>query len=102
MKKMSTVHNSIGPVIVDLIEELEIQLDQELCSYYNNLDSPKPRLALPTTAPAKSAKTLISDEKVQTMTKSTSAGTISINKTKSSINAQVISGIRLDMLAYSK
>ncbi|XP_018313000.1 tubulin glycylase 3A isoform X1 [Mycetomoellerius zeteki] len=80
-KKKSMVHSNIGPVIVDLIEELEIQLDQELCSYYNT-DSPKSRPALPATAPTKSLKT-ISDEKAEIMTKSTSAGTTSINKTKS-------------------
>lgn len=87
------VHSNIGPVIVDLIEELEIQLDQELYSYYNT-DSPKPKPALPATAPIKSLKASISDEKVKTVTKSTSAGTTSINKTKSptssKINVQVI------------
>lgn len=84
------VHNIIEPVIVDLIEELEIQLDQELCSYYNNLDSPKSKLALPATASAKPSKILISDEKVESVTKNnTSTGTISVNKTKSSINIQV-------------
>lgn len=85
------VHSNIGPVIVDLIEELEIQLDQELFSY--NTDSPKSKPALPATAPAKSSKPSISDEKAETVTKSTSAGT-SINKTKSSTpsktNTQVI------------
>ncbi|XP_018394129.1 PREDICTED: tubulin glycylase 3A-like [Cyphomyrmex costatus] len=80
-KKKSMVHSNIGPVIVDLIEELEIQLDQELYSYYNT-DSPKSRSALPATAPTKPLKA-ISDEKIETMTKSTSAGTTSINKTKS-------------------
>lgn len=75
-------HSNIGPVIVDLIEELEIQLDQELYSYYNT-DSPKPKPALPATAPTKPSKASISDEKAETMTKSTSAGTTSINKTKS-------------------
>ncbi|XP_029162007.1 tubulin monoglycylase TTLL3-like [Nylanderia fulva] len=78
MKKKSVVHNNIGPVIVDLIEELEIQLDQELYSYYNT-DSPKSRLTLPATAPI---KTSISDEKTETLTKSTSANT-SISKIKS-------------------
>lgn len=73
------VHN-IGPVIVDLIEELEIQLDQELYSYYNT-DSPKSKSALPATAPIKSSKA--SDEKAKTVAKSTSASTTSINKTKS-------------------
>lgn len=33
-QKKSTVHSHIGPVIIDLIEELEIQLDQEFSSYY--------------------------------------------------------------------
>ncbi|XP_025267487.1 tubulin glycylase 3A isoform X1 [Camponotus floridanus] len=78
-KKKSIAHNNIGPVIVDLIEELEIQLDQELNSYYNT-DSPKSRLALPATAPTKSS---ISDEK-EILTKSTSANAKPINKIKSS------------------
>ncbi|XP_024874167.1 tubulin glycylase 3A-like [Temnothorax curvispinosus] len=81
-KKKSMVHSNIGPVIVDLIEELEIQLDQELYSYYNT-DSPKSRPALPATAPAKPSKASISDEKAETVTKSTSACTTSIIKTKS-------------------
>ncbi|RLU18082.1 hypothetical protein DMN91_010325 [Ooceraea biroi] len=83
MKKKSMVHSNIGPVIVDLIEELELHLDQELLSY--QLDSPKLKRALPATAPAKS-KTSISDEKVETVKKSTSAGTTPM--TKSSINIQ--------------
>ncbi|XP_071555589.1 tubulin glycylase 3A isoform X3 [Temnothorax nylanderi] len=81
-KKKSMVHSNIGPVIVDLIEELEIQLDQELYSYYNT-DSPKSRPALPATAPAKPSKASISDEKAETVTKSTSACATSIIKTKS-------------------
>lgn len=87
-KKKSLVHSSIGPVIVDLIEELEIQLDQELYSYYN-LDSPKLRPAIPATAPAKPLKTSIFDEKVETVTRSTSVGT-SVSKMKSPTNVQVI------------
>lgn len=87
MKKKPTVHNSIGPVIVDLIEELEIQLDQELCSYYSNTDSSKSKPALPATAPA---KTFATNEKTETTTKSTSAGTMSIQKTKSPTNISVI------------
>lgn len=85
MKKKSTVHSNIGPVIVDLIEELEIQLDQELYSYYNT-DSPKSIPALPATAPAKPSEASTSEEKVETeekVTKSTSAGTTSISKIKS-------------------
>lgn len=70
-------------MIVDLIEELEIQLDQELYSYYNT-DSPKSRPALPATAPAKSTKTTVPDEKVETIIKSTSANT-AINKAKSPV-----------------
>ncbi|XP_012215049.2 tubulin glycylase 3A-like [Linepithema humile] len=85
-KKKSIVHSSIGPVIVDLIEELEIQLDQELYSYYNT-DSPKLRPALPATAPAKPTKTTVS-EKVETITKSTSANTASINKAKSLVSSR--------------
>ncbi|XP_011641876.1 tubulin glycylase 3A-like isoform X2 [Pogonomyrmex barbatus] len=82
-KKKSVIHN-IGPVIVDLIEKLEIQLDQELYSYYNP-DSPKSRPALPATAPVKPSKTSISDEKTETVTKSISANTTtSVNKPKSS------------------
>jgi len=92
MKKKPMVHSNIGPVIVDFIEELEIQLDQELCSYYNT-NSPKSRSALPATAPTKLLKA-ISDEKADTMTKSTSADITSINKAKaptpSKINVQVI------------
>ncbi|XP_063977269.1 tubulin glycylase 3A-like isoform X2 [Diachasmimorpha longicaudata] len=38
-RKKSTANSYIGPVIVDLIEELEIQLDRELHSYCK-LDSP--------------------------------------------------------------
>ncbi|XP_011134876.1 tubulin glycylase 3A isoform X1 [Harpegnathos saltator] len=86
-KKKSLVHSNIGPVIVDLIEELEIQLDQELYSYYN-LNSPKLRLAVPATAPVKSSKTSVFDEKVETVTRSTSVSTTTINKTKSSTNVQ--------------
>lgn len=82
-KKKSMVHSNIGPVIVDLIEELELQLDQELYSYYN-ADSSKQIPALPATAPpVKPPKPSISDEKTETVSKSTSAGTTSINKTKS-------------------
>ncbi|XP_070148744.1 tubulin glycylase 3A-like [Polyergus mexicanus] len=79
MKKKRIVHNNIGPVIVDLIEELEIQLDQKLYSCYNT-DSPKSRLALPATAPTKPS---ISDEKAEILIKSTSANMKSINKIKS-------------------
>lgn len=86
MKKKSMVHGNIGPVIVDLIEELEIQLDQELLSYHNTVDSLKPKPALPATASAKSSK--MSDEKLETVTKSTSADTTSVIKTKSPINIQ--------------
>ncbi|KAG5334689.1 TTL3A glycylase, partial [Acromyrmex charruanus] len=83
-KKKSIVHNNIGPVIVDLIEELEVQFDQKLYSLYNTNSPRKSRPALPATAPTKPLKA-ISDEKTKTMTKSTSADltTTSINKTKS-------------------
>ncbi|KAK2584804.1 hypothetical protein KPH14_007117 [Odynerus spinipes] len=76
-KKKSVIHNQIGPVIVDLIEELEIQLDQEFYSYYKT-ESPKHRQALPATAPVfpRTSKTGISIEKLERMTKSTSAGTV--------------------------
>ena len=39
------MHSQIGPVIVDLIEELEIQLDQEFYSYYK-MESPKEALPM--------------------------------------------------------
>ncbi|XP_014598240.1 PREDICTED: tubulin glycylase 3A-like isoform X1 [Polistes canadensis] len=76
-KKKSVVHSQIGPVIVDLIEELEIQLDQEFYSYYKN-ESPKHRQALPATAPVIpiTSKSSVPLEKPDRMSKSTSAGTV--------------------------
>ncbi|OAD61024.1 Tubulin glycylase 3A [Eufriesea mexicana] len=68
-KKKSTVHNQIGPVIVDLIEELEIQLDQEFYAYYK-VDSPKLRQALPSTAPAKPLITAVLIDKQESTVKS--------------------------------
>ncbi|KAL6434340.1 hypothetical protein ACFW04_006042 [Cataglyphis niger] len=77
-KKSIHIHNNIGPAIVDLIEEIEIQLDQELYSCYTDL--PKSGLTFLATAPTKPS---ISNEKVETLTKSTSASIKSINKIKS-------------------
>lgn len=76
-KKKSVVHSQIGPVIVDLIEELEIQLDQEFYSYYKT-ESPNHRQALPATAPVfpRGSKSSVPFEKPDRMTKSTSAGTV--------------------------
>ncbi|XP_033180278.1 tubulin glycylase 3A-like isoform X1 [Bombus impatiens] len=68
-KKKSTVHNQIGPVIVDLIEELEIQLDQEFYAYYK-VDSPKLRQALPTSAPPKPLITAVLIDKQESTVKS--------------------------------
>ncbi|XP_050488787.1 tubulin glycylase 3A-like isoform X1 [Bombus huntii] len=68
-KKKSTVHNQIGPVIVDLIEELEIQLDQEFYAYYK-MDSPKLRQALPTSAPPKPLITAVLIDKQESTVKS--------------------------------
>lgn len=81
-KKKSIIHNQIGPVIVDLIEELEIQLDQEFYSYYKT-ESPKYRQALPATAPvflhqSRNSKTSLPVDKLERMTKSTSAGTVPV------------------------
>ncbi|KAK9293902.1 hypothetical protein QLX08_011309 [Tetragonisca angustula] len=68
-KKKSTVHNQIGPVIVDLIEELEIQLDQEFYAYYK-MDSTKLRQALPTSAPTKPLITAVLIDKQESTVKS--------------------------------
>lgn len=80
MKRKPVMHSNIGPVIVDLIEELEVELDQELHSHYQ-MDSPTSQHILPTTAPVKPLKTSIpekSDENAET----TSASAISVNKMK--------------------
>ncbi|XP_076679200.1 tubulin glycylase 3A-like isoform X2 [Andrena cerasifolii] len=68
-KKKSVVHNQIGPVIVDLIEELEIQLDQEFYAYYK-VESPKLRQALPATAPPKPLKTAVLIDKQESTARS--------------------------------
>ncbi|KAG7189152.1 hypothetical protein KM043_008719 [Ampulex compressa] len=81
-KKKSMVHSHIGPVIVDLIEELEIRLDQEFYAYYKT-DSPKFRETLPATAPTKPSKVPVLNDKTESLTKSTSAGTTSYVKAKS-------------------
>ncbi|XP_017788725.1 PREDICTED: uncharacterized protein LOC108571236 [Habropoda laboriosa] len=72
-KKKSTVHNQIGPVIVDLIEELEIQLDQEFYAYYK-VDSPKLRQVLPASAPPKPLKTSVLIDKQESTVKSAPVG----------------------------
>lgn len=82
-KKKSTVHTQIGPVIVDLIEELEIQLDQEFYAYYK-VESPKLRQALPATAPSKPFKPAVLIDKQESTVKSAPAGGQVVNaKTKS-------------------
>lgn len=68
-KKKSITHNQIGPVIVDLIEELEIQLDQEFYAYYK-MDSPKLRQALPTSIRPKSLITTVLIDKQESTMKS--------------------------------
>lgn len=83
------VHNQIGPVIVDLIEELEIQLDQEFYAYYK-VESPKLRQALPATAPPKPLKTAVLIDKQESTAKSAPAnGTAATNKGKSPVAVQV-------------
>ncbi|XP_015606917.1 tubulin glycylase 3A [Cephus cinctus] len=77
-KKKSTVHSYIGPVIVDLIEELEIQLDQEFYTCYK-LESPKMRQSLPATAPSKSSKPSLVSVKHESTATSTSAAITSQN-----------------------
>ncbi|XP_076241622.1 tubulin glycylase 3A-like [Calliopsis andreniformis] len=82
-KKKSTVHNQIGPVIVDLIEELEIQLDEEFYAYYK-VESPKLRQALPATAPLKPLKTAVLIDKQESTVKSAPAHGPTVNvKSKS-------------------
>ncbi|XP_016913795.2 tubulin glycylase 3A-like isoform X1 [Apis cerana] len=68
-KKKSITHNQIGPVIVDLIEELEIQLDQEFYAYYK-MDSPKLRQALPMSIRPKSLITTVLIDKQESTMKS--------------------------------
>lgn len=77
------MHTQIGPVIVDLIEELEIQLDQEFYAYYK-VESPKLRQALPATAPSKPFKPAVLIDKQESTVKSAPAGGQVVNaKTKS-------------------
>ncbi|XP_046470709.2 tubulin glycylase 3A-like [Neodiprion pinetum] len=72
----STVHSYIGPVIVDLIEELEIQLDQEFYAYYK-LESPKMRQAIT------ASETSIVPQKIpETGPKSSTRTSSSATKTK--------------------
>ncbi|XP_076228210.1 tubulin glycylase 3A [Nomia melanderi] len=85
-KKKSTMHTQIGPVIVDLIEELEIQLDQEFYAYYK-VESPKFRQALPATAPPKPLKTAILVDKQESTVKSAPTG--GSNNVKSKPNGVV-------------
>lgn len=83
------MHNQIGPVIVDLIEELEIQLDQEFYAYYK-VESPKLRQALPASAPAKPLKTgVLIDKQEATVKSAPVTGTIAHPKTKSPAVIQV-------------
>ncbi|CAL7950650.1 unnamed protein product [Xylocopa violacea] len=81
-KKKSIVHNQIGPVIVDLIEELEIQLDQEFYAYYK-VDSPKLRQALPTTAPVKPKPAVLIDKQESTVKSAPVGNTMANYKAKS-------------------
>ncbi|XP_053978538.1 tubulin glycylase 3A-like [Hylaeus volcanicus] len=81
-KKKAAVHNQIGPVIVDLIEELEIQLDQEFYAYYK-VESPKLRQTLPITAPPKPLKAVVLVDKQESTAKSAPAGGLNTVKTKS-------------------
>ncbi|XP_023288631.1 tubulin glycylase 3A [Orussus abietinus] len=67
-RNKSTLHSHIGPVIVDLIEELEIQLDQEFYAYYK-MESAKLRRALP--PPVASDKCSRSSEKLAKPKKTT-------------------------------
>ncbi|XP_076651509.1 uncharacterized protein LOC143358263 isoform X2 [Halictus rubicundus] len=86
-KKKSTMHTQIGPVIVDLIEELEIQLDQEFYAYYK-VDSPKFRQALPSTAVPKPLKTTILVDKQESTVKSAPTSVRPNAKTKSTAAVQ--------------
>ncbi|XP_034178035.2 tubulin glycylase 3A [Osmia lignaria lignaria] len=87
-KKKSTIHNQIGPVIVDLIEELEIQLDQEFYAYYK-VESPKLRQALPASAPAKPTKTgVLIDKQEATVKSAPVTGTTAHSKVKSPTGIQ--------------
>lgn len=70
------MHSQIGPVIVDLIEELEIQLDQEFYSYYK-MDNPKEPLPM-LEPPAVSTMAGAESMSVETSTK-TPAGATSQN-----------------------
>ncbi|XP_048508752.1 tubulin glycylase 3A-like isoform X2 [Athalia rosae] len=79
----SAVHTYIGPVIVDLIEELEIQLDQEFYAYYK-LDSPRLRHALTAPEFSMSSKTSIgSSQKIELGTTTSTETPPSSNKIKS-------------------
>ncbi|XP_033209779.1 tubulin glycylase 3A-like isoform X2 [Belonocnema kinseyi] len=79
-QKRPTVHSQIGPVIVDLIEELEIQLDQEFYSYYK-LEHPKeplPMLEPPSMSNTAGAESM----SVETSTKTAASATPQNVKTK--------------------
>ncbi|XP_066587676.1 tubulin glycylase 3A-like [Prorops nasuta] len=69
-KPMNQAH--IGPMIVDLLEEIELQLDKAYYEYFETASS-KFRQALPATAPAKSSKISTLLEKPTMLTKGTSA-----------------------------
>jgi len=99
MKKKSMIQSSIGPVIIDLIEELEIELEQEMSS----VKSFKPKPVFSMTAQTESSITSISDEKLQTETKSTSVNTIPAIKIKSLSSVQVIKISRIsNCLSWNK
>ncbi|CAG5096461.1 Similar to TTLL3A: Tubulin glycylase 3A (Drosophila melanogaster) [Cotesia congregata] len=62
-RKKSTANNYIGPVIIDLIEELEIQIDRELHSYYkenslNDSNFSSPILTSPITSSSQNSLAL--------------------------------------------
>ena len=81
------MHSHIGPVIVDLIEELEIQLDQEFYSYYK-MEHPKE--ALPMLEPPEQSTAGVEPMNVETNTKTVTANSPSNHvKTKSPISLQV-------------
>jgi len=87
MKKKSMIQSNIGPVIIDLIEELEIELEQEVSS----MKSLKPKPVFSMTAQTEFSIASVSDEKLETETKSTSMNTsIPAVKIKSLSSVQVI------------
>jgi len=97
MKKKSIIQSNIGPVIIDLIEELEIELEQEM----SNVKSLKPKPVFSMTVQTESLVTSTSNEKLETETKGTSMNAIPVVKSLS--NVQVINISRMtNCLARSK